>query len=222
MWDDPLPDLTPGDNRRMRKVFEKIGKDDSRRFGEFVCAESSRYVGCAVTDAASLVKYMQLFRVSPPAVSSVTGRAPSKKEQIDFVARVLFAETAGTDKASRALVASVIANRMGAAYFPVETAYDTVRQPRAFSCIGDRANAQWRKSAHPETLTKKERAIWNECVGLAKALVTKTFKPVDTSAVYYHDPSVVMPRNWDNVWFTPHRIDGLPSKKFFFYRVTPK
>lgn len=139
MWDDDLPDLTPGDHRRMRKAFVRAD-DGSLAYGEFICADNSRYVGCGVTDAASLVKQMQLFRVSPPAVSRVTDRPLSKKEQTDFVARVLFAETAGTDKASRKLVASVIANRMGAAYFPVETAYETVCQPRAFSCIDDKTN----------------------------------------------------------------------------------
>lgn len=163
--------------------------------------------------------------VKTPPKSNIPKAAPveEKKAAIDpkiiFIARVLFAETAGQTETERLLMASVIYNRIGHEGFgggQLKSALEVARQPLAFSCVGDTANKQWLLSMTPDEMDEPTLKIWEDCVALAESLASGKFEPVNKDIVYYHDHSIAKPSNWDNDWFTTTPVKT-ESTAFTFY-----
>jgi len=136
------------------------------------------------------------------------------------VARVLFAETAGCSPQERALVAGVMRNRIGhQAFDRLPNLEAVVRQPDAFSCVDDPDNTNWRKSRHPNQMTPVERAVWDECLVLARGAGLAVHGPSGRPLVYYHDRSITKPRSWDNDRWRAIREQA--TAHFVFYSIVP-
>ncbi len=138
----------------------------------------------------------------------------------NIVARVLFSETANCTRHERLLVAGVMKNRMGnPAFGNAATLQAVVQQPGAFSCLGDRANANWLKTLHPGRMTPAERAIWEECLACVNANIPAALGPSGRPLVYYHDQSIGKPASWDNAKW--RAVREVSTEHFVFYSIVP-
>jgi hypothetical protein len=136
----------------------------------------------------------------------------------DFNARVLFSETASCSQEERRLVLGVMHNRIGNPAFGNPPTLDAViRQPGAFSAIGDSSNANWEKSLYPDELTRQERAVWDECVKMLLLPPPDARGATGRKLVYYHDKSIDAPSSWRNEKWTAVREKTTP--RFVFYSV---
>jgi len=138
----------------------------------------------------------------------------------DLVARVLFSETASGSPSERLLVAGVMQNRVGhAAFGDSRTLQEVARQPGAYSCVDDPDNTNWRKTLHPEQMTRTERLIWDQCLAMAASAIVPAHGPSGRPLVYYHDRSIRKPSNWDNdLWRADYEVT---TAHFVFYSVVP-
>jgi hypothetical protein len=148
------------------------------------------------------------------------------RDSNSFVARVIFAETVGTDSMERLLVASVIKNRINQQGFSrtrLNTMEEVVKETvgknkvKAFSCIDDSKNRQWKKTENLPNLSKKETKVWNESLVLS----TGNFKPINETIVAYHDKSISIPSGWKNnpYWEYSKKIE---TKNFVFYSISKR
>ena len=135
-------------------------------------------------------------------------------EKLQFVARVIFSEAAGTSQVDRLLVAKVIKGRIGHPGFGKhENAYQVVNAPGAFSCIN--SNSLWDKPI--EDFNKKELHIWQECLSLARYIPAMR---KSSEVVYYHDHRIEKPKSWDNRWWWSHLV--IKTEHFSFYGAKPR
>lgn len=133
--------------------------------------------------------------------------------------RVLYSETAGCTTRERQLVAGVMKNRIAnPAFGNSPTLEAVVRQPGAFSCIGDPDNANWQKTLHPDRLKPAERATWEACIACLQN-IPPAYGPSGRPLVYYHDKSITKPRAWDNAKW--HAVRELTTEHFVFYSIVP-
>lgn len=143
-----------------------------------------------------------------------------------LIASVIYAEARGTNALNRKLLATVMCNRKGHRGFNrgrLASAYATANATNAngvhqFSCIDDPNNAEWQKTRNPANMNYQDLAVWKECVGLAKQLMTGTFKPVNTKIVYYHDHSIAKPASWDNPYWSTYLV--YKTGFFIFYAAS--
>jgi len=136
----------------------------------------------------------------------------------NVAARVLFSETANCTPAERLLVAGVMQNRMGlSAFGGANTMNGVVRQPGAFSCIGDAGNANWRKTARPSRMTPAERRIWQQCRACVNGYISPPRGPSGRLLVYYHDKSIATPAGWNNDRW--RAVRELSTRNFVFYSI---
>lgn len=143
---------------------------------------------------------------------------PSAEATRDFNARVLFAETANCTTAERKLVLGVMHNRIkNPAFGNLDDLNEVIRQPGAFSCIDDAGNANWKRSLYPTKLSKRERAVWEECVSLLLSGPMDAKGPSGRELVYYHDKSISMPPSWRNAKWTA-KLE-VTTEHFLFYSV---
>ena len=133
------------------------------------------------------------------------------------VARVIFAE-AGKSEQSCRIVASVIVGRLEHPGFgKLHSMHAVVRQPHAFSCIGDKHNRLWAMSANPDALTGKLKAKWEYCVKLSSGDFDAIKGRDDRPLVYYHDYRIAEPKSWNNHrWRT---VLEIKDANFYVYSV---
>jgi hypothetical protein len=142
--------------------------------------------------------------------------APRKLPPI--AVRVLYSETAGCSARERLLVAGVMQNRVGnRAFGNLPSIEEVCRQPGAFSCIDDSANANWRKTARPDRMSSNERRVWDECERVLAQDIPPAAGPSGAPLVYYHDRSITKPRSWDNsAW---RAVLEVSTEHFLFYSI---
>ena len=154
---------------------------------------------------ALLIVFWRYFRHGPPTK--------------DFNARVLFSETANCTSEERRLVLGVTHNRIGnPAFGNLPTLDAVIRQPAAFSAIDDWGNENWERSLYPDELSRREKAVWDECVKLLISPPPDARGASGRKLVYYHDKSISMPSNWRNEKWTA-RLE-ITTQRFLFYSVT--
>jgi len=138
----------------------------------------------------------------------------------NVVARVLFSETANCTTSERMLVAGVMKNRIGHAFFGGATTMNEVaRQPGAFSCVADGDNQNWYKTAHPSQMTSAERKIWEQCLAYANGAVPPARGPSGRPLVYYHDKSIGKPATWNNDRW--RAVREMSTAHLVFYSIVP-
>ena len=134
-----------------------------------------------------------------------------------FVSRVIFSEGANVNPFERYLIASVMKNRINNKAFGGGKLHDmesVAKQPKAFSCVNDSSNSNWKKSATTDKLTAKEQRVMVQCILLSRG----TFTAYD-DIVFYHDKSITKPSSWDKFYKTELVIE---TPKFMFYRIVSK
>ena len=136
------------------------------------------------------------------------------------VARIIFSEAAGVTPAERGLVAGVIRNRVrNRAFGNAPNMEGVVTSRNAFEALNDPNNSNWEKSGNPESMTPRERQIWEQCLSLAAGNIPAANGESGRPLVYYHDKSISKPRSWDNQYWNAVRELETPS--FIFYSVIP-
>ena len=155
-------------------------------------------------------------------MSSISFAQKTNESKDIFVARVIFAEAMNCSPEERVLVASVMQGRIehkGFANGTLHSMYDVASQKNAFSCVNDKNNKNWAKSANPDALTDKEKLVWQHCLSLAKGGFQQALGQSGEPLVYYHDHTISRPVNWSKYWNVKLEVS---SKHFEFYSISPK
>lgn len=151
-----------------------------------------------------------------------------KAEDANLVARIIFAETGGSNGKTgkrvtpeeRRLVASSIFNRLGKRDFGgAKTVTGVVTSAKQYSAYGDKNNSLWVMSADPSKIPANLKGAWEDSVKIAKELIAKSGKWTP-GVVAYHDASINKPKKWDNKYWVYVPIKR--TDNFTFYRVLPR
>ena len=135
----------------------------------------------------------------------------------EFVAKVIYCESASASPFEMYYVGCVIRNRIDNPAFKWGTVnnkdgYQVVTGDLQFSCIGDRHNVNWWL---PTKLYNSR--MWSIAKSISEKLVYGDCKPSDTSIVYYHDRSIKKPKNWDNKYWNAVLVRT--TEHFKFYKI---
>lgn len=148
-------------------------------------------------------------------------------EQIRHMAKVLYAETGGqmaqenSNKPrqkfrSQYLIASVIWNRVGKKSFGnPQSPYMACDSKREFSCVDSTQNKHWKNAGDDSLMNEEQKATWRECLKIAQAMQSRTFKPVNDKVVYFHAATIAKPSNWDNKYFIASLETECGGHKFY-------
>lgn len=195
------------------KAIESVNQNKS------ISPQTSQKIKNQLTENLSKIEDVS---TPPPAMAPKEVKVPEKpKYDFNFVARVIFAETANASPKERELVAGVIKNRMNnpQAFGKLKNLEKVVKQRHAFEAIGDKHNKNWAKSKNPQRLQGSDAQAWEQSVQLAKGNIAAALGPSGRPLVYYHDKSIGKPRGWDNnVW---RAIKEVETEKLIFYSIIP-
>jgi hypothetical protein len=196
-------------------------------------AEAAKAVGAKRDQVSHVMK-------DPKAVAYAKERAAANKDKIEsikkqlapkaekaeetpanFIARVLYAESANVPAEERVLIAQLIKNRIGnPAFGSPGDAISVVKQRNAFTSINDSSNKQFAKASNPEKMKPEERLIWQHCLTLGQSLVDGSLKS-DPSLQAYHDKSISKPKSWqNNKYYTYTAVKN--TSHYVFYKVEKK
>jgi len=159
------------------------------------------------------------------------------KEDIKFIARVIYSEAGpGCSLEDRSLVSRTIENRTKHPGFNVKNVMEAVEFPRAYSCVNDPKNTNWRESVafpagtlpYPQGIKYDNKIVafaWNEAWLFATIRISfeecgpQIFFDTGKFPVYYHDRSISKPSSWDNKWY--HAVKLGETDHFIYYAAVP-
>lgn len=138
---------------------------------------------------------------------------PYKKEDLELISQVLYAEAADQPRINRVLIGECILNRKDSDKFP-NTISEVVYQEDAFTCIKQNSFL-WQQATRQKKLNPYDMKVAKQCIQDARQALEETPNIKDANKIIaYHDTSIKKPSS--NFW---NRLEEVyRNDKLIFYK----